>query len=232
MPLLASQNTYVFKNAAAERWFATAMKLDSTCATAHFWHALLLGHLGRHDEAIRKVRLAHSIEPASLTIQSGVVEQLFYARRYAEAESLSRALMALDSTFQRGLMFHARVLIEVREFEETIAILEQLSREASLRSAEKLGVLAYAYARAGRPESARSTLARLPRDPLLSTSGEIATALDVLGERDSAVSMCRRALAQHDPQLVGGGRSEPYDRLRKDRQLAPLFAEIEAATYA
>src|SRR5262249_8108306 len=57
--VLGLASTYVFKNAAAERSFATALSLDSNCATAHFWHALLLGHLGRHDEAISEVRLAH-----------------------------------------------------------------------------------------------------------------------------------------------------------------------------
>jgi predicted Zn-dependent protease len=133
-----------------------------------------------------------------------------------------------DSTFQLGLIFRARVLIELGKFDEAIAILERLSQEPSIRSAEKLGVLAYAYARAGHVASARATLARLSGNPMLSTSGEIATALDLLGERDSAVSMFRRAVAQHDQRIIAGSRSEPYDRLRKDRRLAPLFAEIEA----
>jgi TolB-like protein/Tfp pilus assembly protein PilF len=226
--VLGLANAYVFKNALAERSFAKALSLDPDCATAHFWYALLLGHLGRHDEAIRAVRLAHSLEPASLAIQNGVVEELFYARRYAEADSVSRAIMTLDSTFQLGLIFRSRVLIELRKFDEAIAILEQLSQAPSIRSAEKLGVLSYAYARAGHEASARATLARLSPDPLLSTSGEIATALELLGERDAAVAMFRRAVAQHDQRITAGSRSEPYDRLRKDRRLTALFAEIEA----
>jgi tetratricopeptide (TPR) repeat protein len=169
---------------------------------------------------------AHAV--LGLAIQNGVVEELFYARRYAEADSVSRAIMTLDSTFQLGLIFRARVLIELRKFHEAIAILERLSLEPSIRSAEKLGVLSYAYARAGHEASARATLARLSQDPLLSTSGEIATALDLLGERDSAVAMFRRAVAQHDQRIVAGSRSEPYDRLRTDPRLATLFAEIEA----
>jgi serine/threonine-protein kinase len=226
--VLGLANAYVFKNALAERFFLKALSLDSNCATAHFWYALLLGHLGRHDEAIREARFAHTLEPASLAIQNGVVEELFYARRYAEADSVSRAIMTLDSTFHLGLIFRARVLIELRKFHEAIAILERLSLEPSIRSAEKLGVLSYAYARAGHEAPARATLARLSQDPLLSTSGEIATALDLLGERDSAVAMFRRAVAQHDQRIIAGSRSEPYDRLRTDPRLATLFAEIEA----
>ena len=226
--VLGLANAYLFKNALAERSFSKALSLDPTCATAHFWYALLLGHLGRHDEAIREVRLAHALEPASLAIQNGVVEELYYARRYAEADTESRAIMTLDSNFELGLIFRARILIELDQFDDAIAILEQLSQRPSIRSAEKLGVLAYAYARAGRAESARATLARLSPDPLLSTSGEIATALDLLGDRDAAVAMLRRAVAQHDQRITAGSRSEPYDRLRKDRRLTALFAEIEA----
>ena len=225
--VLGLANTYLFKNALAEHSFLKALSLDPTCATAHFWYALLLGHLGRHDEAIREVRLAHALEPASLAIQNGVVEELYYARRYAEADTVSRAIMILDSTFQLGLIFRARVLIERNQFDDAIAILEPLSQGPSIRTAEKLGVLAYAYARAGRAESARATLARLSPDPLLSTSGELATALDLLGERDAAVAMLRRAVAQHDQRVTAGSRSEPYDRLRRDRRLTALFAEIE-----
>jgi serine/threonine-protein kinase len=225
--VLGLANAYVFRNALAERSFAKALSLDSNFATAHFWHALLLGHLGYHDEAIREARRAYAIEPASLVIQNGIVEELYYARRYEQADSVSRAVMALDSNFQLGMIFRARVLIELREFDEAIAILERLSQQPNLRSAEKLGVLAYAYARAGRPVSARATLARLPRDRMLAVGGEIAAALDVLGERDAAIAMFRQAVTQHDQRIMAGSRSAPYDGLRTDLRLAAVFAEIE-----
>jgi serine/threonine-protein kinase len=226
---LGFTHMHVLNNALAERSFATAIDLDGNHATAHFWYGAFLGHLGRHDEAIREVRLAHALDPASLAIQSGLAEQLLYARRYKEADSLLNAVMALDSTFQLGLIMHSRVLIELRRFDEAIGILERLSREPSIRSAEKLGVLAYAYARAGRASEARSALARVPRDPLLSSSGEIAFALDALGERDAAVDILRLAVAQHDQRTIISIQSEPYDGLRSDPRLAPLIAEIEAA---
>jgi serine/threonine-protein kinase len=225
---LGMTSMYEFKNALAERAFATALGLDANYATAHFWYGAFLGHLGRHDEAVREVRLAHALDPASLAIQSGLGEQLLYARRYDEADSVLNAVMALDSTFQLGRIVHSRVLTELGKFDEAIAILERLSREPSIRSAEKLGVLAYTYARAGRMSEARSALARVPRDPLLAVSGEIAFALDAMGERDAAVDMFQRAAGQHDQRTIVSTRSEPYDGLRSDRRLAPLFAKIDA----
>jgi hypothetical protein len=56
----------------------------------------------------------------------------------------------------------------------------------------------------------------------------VAAALDALGDRDAAATMFRRAVAQHDPWVWIGGRSAPYDGLRKDPRLAALFAKIEA----
>jgi predicted Zn-dependent protease len=140
-----------------------------------------------------------------------------------------RALAVLDSTFHSGLINHARVLIEQRKLDDAIAILERLSHDPNLRSSEELGVLAYAYARAGRLAEARAALARVPRDSLLSSSGEIATALDALGERDAAVATFRRAVAQRTPWLWVYDRGAPYDGLRKDPRLTALFAKIDAA---
>ena len=85
-----------------------------------------------------------------------------------------------------------------------------------------------AYARAGHIAQARAALAQVPRDTLLSTSGTVAAALDALGDRDAAVTMFQRAVAQHDPGTLGYGRSTPYDGLRKDPRLAALFTKIEA----
>jgi len=149
-----------FENAAAERSFAKALGHDSSFATAHYWHSLLLSHIGRDDDAVREAQRA--------------------------------------------------------------------SHQPNLRSAEKLGLLAYAYARGGRAAQARATLARLPRDTLVSAGGMVAAALDALGDRDAAVATYRRAVAQHDPGIVVSGRSAPYDGLRTDSRLTALFAKIEA----
>jgi eukaryotic-like serine/threonine-protein kinase len=218
----------VFDNAAAERSFANALRLDSSFATAHFWHAVLLGHLGRGDESIREAKRARALEPTSLIIQNGLAQQFYNARQYAAADSVESALVAFDSTFQQASLQRGRILAEQGHFDQAIALLEPLSHQSNLRSAEKLGVLAYAYTRAGRAAAARATLARLPRDTIVSTGGMVAVTLDALGDRDAAVAMFRRAVAHHDPWLWVYGRSAPYDGLRKDPRLTALFAKIEA----
>ena len=225
--VLGYGNCIRFENAAAGRAFANALRLDSSSATAHYWHALLLGNLGRYDESMREARRARAIDPVAPIVQYVVAQELYNARQYAAADSSDRALLALEPTFTIGILLQGRILTEQRRFDEAIALLEPLSDQPNVRSSEKLGLLAYAYARAGRAREARATLARLPRDTLLSAGGLVAAALDALGDRDAAVVMFRRAMAQHDP-WVFVLRSAPYDGLRKDPRLAPLFAKIEA----
>jgi len=225
---LGFANAMIFENAAAERSFAKALRVDSSFATAHFWHALLLGHVGRAAEAIRECQHASALDPTSFVIQNCAALELSSARQFAAADSAERSFVVFDSTSQIALMIRGRNLVEQGRFDEAIALLEPLSRQSNVRSSEKLGVLAYVYARAGRAAAARATLARLPRDTLVSAGGMVPAALDALGDRDAAVAMFRRVVAQHDEWILSYGRSGPYDGLRKDPRLAALFAKIEA----
>jgi serine/threonine-protein kinase len=217
-----------FENAAAERSFARALSLDSSLATTHFWHALLLGHIGAATESIRELQRARLLDPASLVIQQNLARQLGDAHQYATADSVARAVVALDSTFELGLLTRALIQTEEGRFDEPIETLERLARQPNLRSSEKLGMLAYAYARAGRVAQARATLTRLPRDTVISAAASVAATLYALGDRDSAVAMFRRAVAYHDPWILTTAREARFDALRKDSRLTPLFAKIEA----
>ncbi|HEV8497947.1 MAG TPA: protein kinase, partial [Gemmatimonadaceae bacterium] len=112
-----------FENAAAERAFAKALSFDSSFATAHHWRALLLGHIGRYDDAIREAQHARALEPTSLAIPTAMALVIYAARRYATADSVLQTLLVLDSTYHMGVVFHARVLIEQGRFDKAIAIL-------------------------------------------------------------------------------------------------------------
>ena len=226
--VLAYAHAAMFENAAAEGLFAKALSLDSTSAQTRFWHALLLNHVGRADDAIRESERAALLDPANLVIVQGVALLQYDAGHYAVADSAVQVALSLDTTFPMSLMTRGGIRVEMKKFSEAIATLELLSHEPSLRSTQKLGMLAYAYARDKHPAEARAALARLPRDTLIAAAGLVAAALDAIGERDSAIAVFQRAVAHHDPWLLSTGRSAPYESLRKDPRLRGLFAKIEA----
>jgi hypothetical protein len=95
---------------------------------------------------------------------------------------------------------------------------------------EKIGVLAYALARAGRKDEAKAMLSKAE-----STSGKkptqrglIAAALDAIGQREKAVEILRQAVDDHDLWLAHYLSAAPYDGLRKDSRVRDFFARMSA----
>ena len=218
-----------WRNGEAERLFARAIALDSGFATGHFWHALLLTNTGRLDEAFRELAKARALEPASLIINNNLSNLMFVARRYPEADSVARHVLALDANFALANYWLGRAMIETHKFDSAIAVLMKLDGMNALRTSETMAVLAYAYARAGRTSAAREQLARLKTfgRGQLPPTGTIAVALDVLGDRDAAIEVLQRAVDQHDVFLMLIGRAAAFDGLRADPRSAPLFEKME-----
>ncbi len=99
-----------------------------------------------------------------------------------------------------------------------------------LRHSEKIGIIAYGLARAGRAREARQLLERAKPEPdkPQSQSGIIAAALDALGEREQAMEVLRAAVRDHDLWLGHYSGAAPYDALRKDPRVRDVFSIISA----
>ena len=218
-----------WRNAEAEGRFARAIELDSTFATAHFWHALYLQHIGRFDDATRELARARALEPASLIINLNAAMLMLPARRYAEADSVARHVLALDGGFVLASYLLGRALVELHQEDSAIAVFKRLAEGRTLRGSEIAGMLAYTYVHARRPDSARVVLARqqIPGSTQLPASGSIAAALDALGDREHALGVLQRAVDQHDEWLMLTSRTAPLDGLRADARAAALFATME-----
>ena len=77
----------------AEKECKLAIELNPGYATAHQFYALLLSSLGRHEEAIREIKIARNLDPLSPRISANVGLHLYFARRYDQAlEELNKAL--------------------------------------------------------------------------------------------------------------------------------------------
>ena len=227
---LAYTDALEYRNESAHRLFARAIAADSAFATAHFWRALLLLQQERLEEALAEVHRARSLEPASLVINTAVVQVLYDMRKYDDAERAGRSLLQLDSTFQLGIIDLAKVLIERGQSDEAIAMMLPTMNVAGVSRIEKSGVVAYALAKAGRVSDARRYLdsSVVVTDPGVARRGMIAAALDAIGEREKAIAMLRQAVEDHDLWLAHYIPAAPYDGLRKDRRVRDLFSKVSA----
>ncbi|MGH7703166.1 MAG: protein kinase domain-containing protein, partial [Gemmatimonadales bacterium] len=218
-------------NHESDSLFRRSLALDSTVATTWGWYGLLAMHLGDFAEAVRRSARARELEPASSIVQTWEAQAYLAERHYAQADSVADQVLARDSTFALGWVTKANALINLGRATEAIAILER--RVAELRSplpTETQALLAYACARAGRPERAREILAdmRKAAGGSLPPIGTVAATLDLLGERDQAVAVLGGAFADHDLWLATFNHTERYDGLRQDPRAAMMFAKSEA----
>jgi serine/threonine-protein kinase len=179
---------------AAEASFKRACDLNAGHAPAHHRYALLLSALGRHDEAIARIRRAYELDPLSLIIGTAYGRTLDFSRRYDEAIEQLRRTLDIDPSFGQGHFDLGMAYAHAGRYDEAIAELEDhLARTA--RRSVMLAVLGNTYARAGQTDRARETLAELRRWTVErhATDTDVAYVLAALGEIDEAVDCLARA---------------------------------------
>ncbi len=225
---LGYANSLIGNLSMAEDSFRRALALDSTLATCWGWYGLLAGRGGYFAAAHDRIARAMALEPASLIARVWEVQVLVPERRFGEADSVAAAAIAMDSTFMLAWTWRANALLGLGKAAEAVTLLEQrLARNPNERSSDQ-GLLAYAYAIAGRTQDARATLdtMRAASGGRLPPSGATAAALEELGQHEAAVTMLAAAAARHDPWLVQFPQISRYDQLRKDPRAETLLAKL------
>jgi serine/threonine-protein kinase len=210
----------------AEVSFRRALMLDSTVATSWGWYGLLANRLGDYRAAHDRIRRARALEPASLIARLWEAQVLEQERRYADTDSVASATMALDSTFMLAWAWKANALFGLRRYDQAVALLE---RQVAMAATEReQGLLAYAYAQAGRTRDARTLLdaVRARSGEGLPATGAYAAALEELGDHVAAVALLTEAIAQHDVWVVQFPRSLRYDKLRRDPRVAAMLDQL------
>lgn len=214
----------------AEQSFRTALALDSTVATAWGWYGLFAGRLGDYRSAHARIARGRALEPASLIARIWEAQILYAERRFAPAESVARTTMALDSSFMLAWSWRANALVAMGQVEQAVTLEErQVALLPPGRIEEAHGMLAYAYAKAGRAESARALLETIKARSggRLPATGAIAAALEELGDHEPAVALFEEAIAKHDVWLVQFPRGARYDKLRKDPRVNATLTKLE-----
>ncbi|HEX7078066.1 MAG TPA: protein kinase [Candidatus Eisenbacteria bacterium] len=193
--------------------FGRALALAPNAASAHHWYADTLSALLRPDEAIAESRIARTLDPLSLIVNTSVGLHLFYARRFEEAVEAQKRTLELDPTFAPAVRNLGGAYEELKRYDEAIAAYrrahELLPRELSAKA-----LLAHAYAVSGRNDEARRLLAELE-----AASGQryvakyaLAAIRTGLGEHERALDLLDQAFTARDrgmPWLAASPRLDP-----------------------
>src|SRR6202142_870637 len=83
----------------AQTEFKRSLELGPTYATANHWYAEYAMTMGRHGEAMARMKNGQDLDPLSLIINVAVGWALYFARRYAEAIEQLRRTVDLDPNY-------------------------------------------------------------------------------------------------------------------------------------
>ena len=210
----------------AERKFKRAIELNPAYAPAHYWYALFLSAMGRHEEAVAEGRRAQEVEPLSILPNAVLGWTLFFARRHAEAIEQLRATAEMEPNFLFRWVL-AGAYGQKGMHEEAIT---ELIGEVNVpvNPALSLAMLGHGYAAAGRRDEALAVLAELQEMEKQRYVAPFFVAIIYagLGDRARAFEWLERAYECRSWGLLWLKVDPSLDSLRSDERFTSLLRRV------
>jgi eukaryotic-like serine/threonine-protein kinase len=211
----------------AEIEFKRSLALSPRHPTASHWYAESLMTMGRHAEAIERMKSSQELDPLSLIISVSIGWAFYMARRYEEAIEQFRRTVELDPNYPVTYWILGLVLRKMGRYEMAIAEGEKgvkLSGGSPLMN----GALAQTLATAGRTEEAIQIL-----DELMELAKQKYVApyffagIHVgLGEEDRAMEYLEKSYEEHSHWLMYLHMDPGMDSLRPHPRLQDLLRRV------
>jgi serine/threonine-protein kinase len=213
---------------AAETHFRRALELNPGYATTHHWFACdFLPIFGRLEEAWREVEIAVALDPLSGIIAEGKSFLYVLERRYEEAETQLRSIIASDPGFFKAYTSLGRVYIQMGRYADALAMLEK-GRQMAGDLPTILGATGQAYGLDGQVDRASEILAQLER--MRESRYAPATCLALthlgMGDRDRALRWIETGLDRRESSVVLLNTHPVYDGLRDHSEFERLVARL------
>jgi TolB-like protein/Tfp pilus assembly protein PilF len=181
-----------------------AIQLNPSSAEAHQWYARSLAFAGRFAEAGKQLERARELDPLSSTISAHLGQLYLFARQYDRAAE--RLQKALELNPHHALVLHnlGELLLAQGRFAEATPVLQKSVELAGESHSHYLGILAYAYAGAGRSQDARKVLRELERRTRrgLASTFDVACLHVALGDKERALAWLEEGYERRDPWLT------------------------------
>jgi TolB-like protein/Tfp pilus assembly protein PilF len=210
----------------AERKFKRAIEFNPAYAPAHYWYALFLSAMGRHEEAVAEGRRAVEAEPLSIIPNCLLGWTLFFARRNEEAIEQLRQTAELEPNFLWRWVL-AGAYAQKRMHAEAISELSEAVNVPGNR-ALSLAMLGHAYAAAGRRAEALAVLLELTQMEKERYVAPFFMAIiyTALGESERAFEWLERAYECRSWGLIWLRVDPWFDSLRSDERFTSLLHRI------
>ena len=210
--------------AGAEREFQRAIELNPNYPTAHHWYALLLGNMGRFDEAKREILRAQQLDPLSLIINRTVGDVFLWAHEYDQALEQFKKTLEIDPNFPPVHEDLAVVYSMKGRYEEA---LQEMNTVIALngRLPHYVASIACIHANSGHKLEAQKMLdellAREKTDYV--SSADMARVYIALGDKEKALARLQDAVSHGENTYLNLKVGREWDSLRSDPRFADLM---------
>jgi len=211
----------------AKAEFERSLELSPTYPTANHWYAEYATTMGRHEEAMVRIRKSQDLDPLSLIISVAVGWALFHARRYDEAIEQLQRTIDLDPNYPvtywiLGLLLRRTGCYELAVTEGEKGV--KLSGGSPLMRA----ALAQTLGAAGRTKEARQILDDLTE---LAKHKYVAPYFFAgihigLGENERAMEYLQKCYEEHSHWLIYLHLDPSMDELRGNPRFQDLLRRV------
>ncbi len=213
--------------AEAEKQYIRAIELNPNNSLAHLFYAHLLSNIGRHEEALVRVKRSRELDPVFPFGNALEGQFLLHAGRVDEALARLEKTLEIAPNFWMPHLFLSSAYIENGDFEKAIASARKAS-ELSPAQTMSVATECFALARSGKTAEAEAGLNRL-----LARSRErfvpryhLALVYHGLGDRDSAFEWLEKGFEARDPKLTFLKVDPRWNDLRSDPRFISLIGRM------
>jgi eukaryotic-like serine/threonine-protein kinase len=211
----------------ADKEFQRSLDLCPTYPTANHWYAESVMTMGRHDDALARMKKSQDLDPLSLIINVAVAWAFYIGRRYDEAHEQLRRTLELDPNYPVTHWIFSLVLRKTGRYDLAAAESEKAVK-LSGGSPIMAAALAHTLGKAGRTADARKILDDLTE---LATRKYVApyflAGIHIgLGEHDRAIEYLERAYEEHSHWLIYLHIDPSVDDLRDDGRFQDLLRRV------
>ena len=219
----------------AEKQLNRAIELNPSYSTAYHWFALMLSAMGRHDEAVAKIKTSMELEPRSNIIRTAAGLVYFYGRNYVESLAESNKVLEADAGF---IPAHktVRVVNEARgNYQEALSAYQKeriFSGETNENNPNWLMITAQVQAIGGKRDEALNSLklATESADVKNNPKGfayEIAIAYALLGETNQTVEWLKKSEAAIGYGFNFAPVDPRFDKVRNNPHFIELMQKLQ-----
>ncbi len=211
----------------AQAEFNRSLELNPNYATANHWYAEYLMTMGRHGEALTRMKKGLDLDPLSLIINVAVGWALYFARRYDAAIEQLQRTVDLDPNYPVTYWILGLLLRKTGSYELAITEGEKavkLSGGSPLMHA----ALAHTLGTAGRKKEASQMLddlTRLAKHKYVAPYSFAGIYIG-LGENDRAIEYLEKCYEEHSHWLIYLHIDPSMDVLRDNQGFQGLLRRV------